>query len=219
MKLRGQIESLGITVIFLIIAIIILGVIILVYFKNTSIVTSVSSSRLFDISLKAETWKHRTYMWNMAWQGFKERPLLGWGPENYINVFDRHFDTRYFSPSAGFGAWFDRAHSIYFDYLVETGILGLLSFIGIWAVFYWYSLKLLISNNLQIIAQNYRQKRDSNEDVFNSRGLSIQRALIFALPISYLVQGIVLFDILPIYINLFMFSAFATYKFQISNTQ
>ena len=158
-------------------------------------------------------------MWNMAWQGFKERPLLGWGPENYINVFDRHFDTRYFSPSAGFGAWFDRAHSIYFDYLVETGILGLLSFIGIWAVFYWYSLKLLISNNLQIIAQNFQQKRDSNKDVFDSRGLLIQRALIFALPISYLVQGIVLFDILPIYINLFMFLAFATYKFQISNTQ
>ncbi|KKP85457.1 MAG: hypothetical protein UR88_C0017G0003 [Candidatus Nomurabacteria bacterium GW2011_GWA1_35_8] len=204
---------------FLIIALIILTVGAMIYFKDNRLVKSLPGSRLFDISLKAETWEHRTYMWNMAWQGFKERPLLGWGPENYINVFDRHFDTRYFSLSAGFGAWFDRAHSIYFDYLVETGILGLLSFIGIWAVFYWNSLKSLINNNLQIIVQNYRQKRDDNEDIFNSRGLLIQRALIFALPISYLVQGIVLFDILPIYINVFMFLAFATYKFEISNTK
>lgn len=201
----------------LIIALIILTVGAIIYFKDNSLIKSLPGSRLFDISLKAETWEHRTYMWNMAWDGFKERPLFGWGPENYINVFDRHFDIRYFSPSKGFGAWFDRAHSIYFDYLVETGILGFLSFIGIWAIFYWRSLKILISDNLRSFTQNQQQKRDNKEDLFDSRSLSIQNALIFALPISYLVQGIVLFDILPIYINVFMFLAFAVYKFQSSS--
>jgi len=200
---------------FLVMALIVLTVSAMVYFKDAAFVKSIPGSRLFDISFSAQTFQHRTFMWKMAWDGFKERPLLGWGPENYLEVFDRHFNIKYFKPSEGFGAWFDRAHSIYFDYLVETGILGFLSFIGIWAVFYWHSLKLLISNNLQIIAQNYRQKRDSNKDIFDSRGLLIQRALIFALPISYLVQGIVLFDILPIYINLFMFLAFAVYKFNL----
>lgn len=202
---------------FLIIALIILAVGAMIYFKDNRLVKSLPGSRLFDISLKAETWEHRTYMWNMAWQGFKEKPLLGWGPENYINVFDRHFDIRYFSPSRGFGAWFDRAHSIYFDYLVETGILGFLSFIGIWAIFYWRSLKILISDNLRLFTQNQQQKRDNKEDLLDSRSLLIQNALIFALPISYLVQGIVLFDILPIYINIFMFLAFAVYKFQSSS--
>ena len=63
-------------------------------------------------------------MWNIAWEGFKVRPIFGWGPENFLKVFDTHFDTRYFNPVDGFGAWFDRAHSVYFDYLVETGALG-----------------------------------------------------------------------------------------------
>ncbi|MEK7635639.1 MAG: O-antigen ligase family protein [Patescibacteria group bacterium] len=202
---------------FLAIALIILIVGAMIYFKDNSLIKSLPGSRLFDISLKAETWEHRTYMWNMAWDGFKERPLLGWGPENYINVFDRHFDIRYFSPEKGFGAWFDRAHSIYFDYLVETGILGLLSFVGIWIVFYWRSLKELVSNNLQSISENFKQKRDNKEYLSDDRSLLIQRALIFALPISYLVQGIVLFDILPIYINIFIFLALAAYKFEIKN--
>lgn len=198
------------------IAVFVITVSAMVYFKNAAFVKAIPGSRLFDISFKAETWEHRTYMWKIAWDGFKDRPLLGWGPENYINVFDRHFDIRYFSPSQGFGAWFDRAHSIYFDYLVETGILGFLSFIGIWAVFYWRSLKLLFGNSLQSIPKNQQQKSAHEYYLFDNRSLLIQRALIFALPISYLVQGIVLFDILPIYINIFMFLAFAVYKFQSS---
>ena len=198
---------------FLVMALIILTVSAMVYFKDAAFVKSIPGSRLFDISFSAETWEHRTYMWNMAWQGFKERPLLGWGPENFLNVFDQHFNTRYFSPEKGFGAWFDRAHSVYFDYLVETGILGFLSFIGIWIVFYWHSLKLLINNNLQSIAQNLQQKRDNKKYSLDNRSLLIQRALIFALPASYLIQGIVLFDILPIYLNVFLFLSFSSFIF------
>ena len=33
--------------------------------------------------------------------------------------------------------WFDRAHSVYFDYLSETGILGFLSYLGMFFMFYW----------------------------------------------------------------------------------
>jgi hypothetical protein len=46
-----------------------------------------------------------------------------------------------------------------------------------------------------------------------------ESALIFALPIAYLVQGLVLFEVLPIYINLFLFLAFAAHKFQTSSTK
>jgi hypothetical protein len=37
-------------------------------------------------------------------------------------------------------------------------------------------------------------------------------ALLIAVPVAYLVQGIVLFDVLVIYLNVFLFLAFATYK-------
>lgn len=160
-----------------------------IYFKDTAFVKSIPGSRIFDISFSAQTWQHRTIMWKIAWDGFKERPILGWGPENYLFVFDRHFNTSYFKPAEGFGAWFDRAHSVYFDYLAETGILGLLSFLGIWIVFYW---------------QLFKSQKEK---------LPITNALLFALPVAYLVQGIVLFDVLPIYINVFLMLAFANYKF------
>ena len=39
------------------------------------------------------------------------------------------------------------------------------------------------------------------------------KALIFSLPVAYFVQGIVLFDILPIYLNVFLFLGFSAYLF------
>ncbi|MDP3015315.1 MAG: GxxExxY protein [bacterium] len=337
--------------------ILILGVGAMVYFKDTPFVKSIPGSRLFDISFSAETFQHRTIMWEIAIDGWKERPLLGWGPENFLQVFDRHFNTEYFVPSSGFGAWFDRAHSVYFDYLAETGILGLLSFLSIFGVFYWQLLfktrtladfdktRTMADNNSKLLYEDITYKirgaifdvkkqlglghkefiyQNALEEEFNKRGIIFERekpldvmynnkkvgvykpdfiienkiilelkslpflgrnekkqiwhylrglpyqlallvnfgqkndvqieriiyapgllsqsassaksvlgqhqsaltpksaksvflsplesALIFALPVAYLIQGIVLFEILPLYINLFLFLAFATYK-------
>jgi O-antigen ligase len=165
----------------------------LIYFQNTPFVKSIPGSRIFDISVTARTFEDRAIMWNIAWNGFKERPLLGWGPENYLQVFDRHFDTDYLKPNEGFGAWFDRAHSVYFDYLVETGILGLLSFIGIFATFYWCLFKSVRAGT--------------------NRESPLVNALLFGIPLAYLVQGIVLFDVLVIYLNIYIVLAFGAYSF------
>ncbi|MBN2197936.1 O-antigen ligase family protein [Candidatus Wolfebacteria bacterium] len=176
-----------------IIIFIILTVGLMIGFKDSAFIKSLPGSRIFDISISAQTFQHRFIMWETAIEGWKEKPLLGWGPENYLKIFDQKFNTKYFVPSEDFGAWFDRAHSIYFDYLAETGILGLLSFLAIFFVFYW---------------QFFKKGRSL---------FFIQGALIFSIPIAYLVQGIVLFDVLPIYMNIFLFLAFVTYKFQIKN--
>ncbi|PIR87901.1 MAG: hypothetical protein COU10_01980, partial [Candidatus Harrisonbacteria bacterium CG10_big_fil_rev_8_21_14_0_10_45_28] len=96
-------------------------------------------------------------------------------------------------------------HNIYLDYLAETGILGLLSFLGIWFVFFWqfFKKKTLINadKNIRINQQNQHEP-------------AVLKALILALPVAYLVQGIVLFDVLPIYLNIFLFLAFVTYRFE-----
>ncbi len=184
-----------------------------VYFKDTAFVKSLPGSRVFDISLSAETFQTRWIIWGTAFKGWQERPILGWGPENFINVFDRHFNPSYVIAAKSGFEWFDRAHSVYFGYLVETGILGLLSFLSIFIVYY----KTLINADKKLI---YRDKKSVL--ISQNQYISVwQRALLFSLPMAYLVQGIALFDVLPIYFNLFLFLAFASYKFnlksQISN--
>lgn len=184
----------------------------LVQFKDIPLIKASPISRILDISLTTKTFEDRLTIWKMAIDGFKERPILGWGPENFLQVFDRNFNSAYFVPSEGFGAWFDRAHNVYFDYLAETGILGLLSYLGMFVVFYWMLFKHILI------------KTDMNTDKHGSKNISVNQfshpresvlinALMFSIPIAYLVQGIVLFDVSPIYLNLFLIFAFAVYKF------
>lgn len=180
----------------------------LVMFRNTPFVKSIPGSRIFDLSFSAQTFEDRAIMWKTAWDGFKERPLLGWGPENFLQVFDRHFNIKYFKPSEGFGAWFDRAHSIYFDYLVEIGALGLLSYLGIFLIFY-----ILLFRRSALFSFRKLKIKNSTSESHGSFPLA-EQALFFAFPLAYLVQGLVLFDVSPIYLNIFLFLAFATYKFE-----
>ncbi|OGG40205.1 hypothetical protein A2116_00755 [Candidatus Jorgensenbacteria bacterium GWA1_49_17] len=151
-------------------------------------------TRFFNITLDNLSTQSRFWTWGAALEGFKEKPILGWGPENFGRVFDEYFDTRHFIPSEASETWYDRAHNVFFDYLVETGILGLLSYIGIFIVFYLRFFK------SALIGKNQHQS-------------VVPNALIFAMPVAYLVQGVVIFDVLPIYLNLFLFLAFANYGF------
>jgi O-antigen ligase len=185
---------------WLVLGIVVLAIIVscFVYFKDTAFVKAIPGSRVFDISFTTETFRHRAIMWGAAVEGWKDRPILGWGPENYIYVFSEHFGLKYFEPAKGFGAWFDRAHSIYFDYLVEIGALGLLSFLSIFIVFYWKTIRLLF------------KKAEPGE---KSRS-AIAGALLFAVPVAYLVQGMALFDVLPIYISVFSVIAFASHELE-----
>lgn len=162
----------------------------LVYFRHTDFVKKLPAGRLLDIGILDKTFQTRLWTWNSAWQGFKERPLLGWGPENFSAVFDKYFDPRHFNPNKQSETWFDYAHSVVFDYLAETGIIGLLSFLGIFAVFFWEL-----------------ARKGAAE------GKLIGSALLAALVVGYLVQGLALFNVLPIYLNLFLFMGFACYQF------
>lgn len=164
---------------------------IMVYFKDTSFVQSIPGSRVFDISIFTKTFQDRMIIWKSALDAFKDRPWLGFGPESFTYIFSHYFNTDYFKPAEGFGSWFDRAHSIYLDYLTEAGILGLISYLSIFAVFYWQLFKSKLAAEIPVVI----------------------RALMAAVPVAYLVQGIVLFDVLAIQLYLFLFLAFSSYKF------
>jgi O-antigen ligase len=71
----------------------------------------------------------RTMQWRAAIDGFKDRPLLGYGPENHNLVWSAHFDPGVYRADTDI---FDRTHNQYLELLATTGLIGTLAFLGIW---------------------------------------------------------------------------------------
>ena len=66
--------------------------------------------------------------WKKSVNAIKERPLLGWGQENFSVIY-----TVNTIPYVREQIWVDRAHNIIIHWLVNAGILGLLAYIAIFA--------------------------------------------------------------------------------------
>lgn len=86
-------------------------------------------SRFASISFSEKTTKSRFMVWNMAYEGFKERPVLGWGMENFNYVFNKYYNPRMYDQEQ----WFDRAHNVFFDWLIAGGLPSLLAYIALFA--------------------------------------------------------------------------------------
>jgi O-antigen ligase/Flp pilus assembly protein TadD len=78
--------------------------------------------------------KPRFVVWEKGWKGFLEKPILGWGPENFNVVFTKFFNPCVFLGECGGEIWFDRVHNIALDTLVTTGIVGFLSYLLIFVI-------------------------------------------------------------------------------------
>lgn len=87
-------------------------------------------------SFSDETTKARFVMWKMAIEGFKERPIFGWGRENYSIVFNKEYDPAFASAGVGEG-WEDRAHDVIFDELTNGGAVELAAYIILMIVMAW----------------------------------------------------------------------------------
>ncbi len=160
--------------------------------KNTAIVQHSPAKRIFEISLSAQTFGTRLAAWRIAWKGFLERPIFGWGPGNYLYLFQHINDPAFYNVQTGdYGAWFDEAHSIVFDNLAETGVVGTLAFLGTLAFALW----------------RIWGKRTLGE---GERHTPL-RALALGTLVAYVVQGLVLFNVLSIYLPLWAFLAWSEY--------
>jgi len=120
--------------------------------------------------------------WGSAWKGFIDKPIFGYGIENFSIAFDRHYDPIH----SGVEIWFDHAHSSIFDLLATTGIVGLVAYLAIFFVFFRVYFPLIA------------QKRPP-----------VEAGLFLAIPIAYFVQNLVLFDTLSSYILFFFFLCLA----------
>jgi len=94
--------------------------------KDTPIVKKYDAlSRFSNITLSAG--EARITLWGIAFEAFKERPIFGWGIENFNSAFAKHYNPKMF----GQEPWFDRTHNTPIDWLVSGGLLGLLLYMSV----------------------------------------------------------------------------------------
>jgi O-antigen ligase/Flp pilus assembly protein TadD len=87
--------------------------------------------RLASISFSSTESVARLYIWQEALIGASQHPILGWGQENFNYIFNANYNPVMWSQEQ----WFDRAHSVYFDWLVNSGIVGLLAYLALYVLF------------------------------------------------------------------------------------
>ncbi len=135
--------------------------------------------RLANISLSDDTTASRIVLWNIAYQGFLEHPVLGWGQENFNYVFNKYYDQKLYKQEP----WFDRAHTIVFEWLVAGGVLGLMSYLLLFIVsvaVLWMKTPL-----------SFREK-----------------SILTGLFVGYFIENLFLFDTITSYILFFTFIAY-----------
>jgi O-antigen ligase/tetratricopeptide (TPR) repeat protein len=71
----------------------------------------------------------RTMQWRAAIDGFKDRPILGYGLENHNLVWSRHFDPSIYRYDTDI---YDRTHNQFLEMFATTGLVGAVAFLGIW---------------------------------------------------------------------------------------
>ncbi|MDP4020940.1 MAG: O-antigen ligase family protein [Candidatus Adlerbacteria bacterium] len=108
----------------------------------------------------------RIVVWESGLEAFKERPLLGFGPENFERALQTHFDNRLFQREYLGEIWFDRAHNTVVDTLVTTGLAGVLTHLALAGAFVWVV---------------YRARR---QDVIGDT----ESAVLYALPAAHFLQ-------------------------------
>ncbi len=129
-----------------------------------------------DVSVQA-----RFDAWALAWNGIKERPVLGWGQENFIGVY-----TVNPVPFVNEQIWVDRAHNIVIDWLVNAGVLGLFSYLAIYGTAFY------------IIGTAYQKKAVSKNEAL----------IIITLLIGYFIQNLFSFDTINTYLLFFTVLAY-----------
>ncbi len=156
----------------------VLGAGTLILGKDTDFVqNNPNIARVANINL-SEDLKVRGTIWGMAWEGVKERPILGWGQGNFNYVFNEQYDPFLFNQEQ----WFDRAHSIIFDWLIAGGFLGLLAYGGIFAACLYY-----------LLIQPFIRKDDATFTV-------LERGVLIGILAGYFTHNLVVFDNIVSYI-------------------
>ena len=98
--------------------------------KQSPVLSRFSSTAILESAVNA-----RLPVLNIALEGVKERPVLGWGQENFNFVFNKYYNPRMYAQEQ----WFDRVHNVVFDWLIAGGILGFLAYVSMFLATLYYA--------------------------------------------------------------------------------
>ena len=155
--------------------------------KNNPNIQNILTTSFTNVTVES-----RLLTWQSSWQMVTASPfrfIAGYGLENFHILFDKYFNQKMFR-EVGSQVWFDRAHNLIFDLWTTSGLLGLLSYLGILVLAVVYLLKAFLKDSVK------------NKDAF------IIFAAIF---ISYFIQILFVFDTLNTYVLIFLCFAFASF--------
>ncbi len=178
-----------------------IAVCIFVAMRDINFVKDLPGGRILATNLSDATAFSRLRVWQIALKAFWQRPLFGWGIENFANIFISTYDIRMFKPEETMIVeYFDRLHSNAFGYLVETGIIGLISYLLVFAAYFY----------------EFWQNRTRQIKEFSGRFKSPKGfAMLLMPPAFYFVQALFFFDVLPAVIGLYLFFAFSIYILEV----
>jgi len=88
----------------------------------------------------------RYFVWPMAIKGVIEKPIFGWGQESFNFVFNKYYDPRMY----GQEQWFDRTHDVFLDWLIAGGIVGFLSYAGMYVALLYFIWKKKENDDLSV---------------------------------------------------------------------
>jgi tetratricopeptide (TPR) repeat protein len=160
------------------------------FIKNTSLLNRFASLIKLDVvSVISGEGHARTLLWSMAYKGVQEKPLLGWGQDNFGYVFSKYYDPKMYAQEQ----WFDRTHNVFFDWLIASGILGLLSYLSLFVALLYMVWK--------------KTEGDGEWDV-------AQKAILTGLFTAYFVHNLFVFDNLASYILCFVMFSYVASRYK-----
>jgi tetratricopeptide (TPR) repeat protein/O-antigen ligase len=150
--------------------------------------------RVTDFSSQTFTVQTRLWAWSAGFKGWSESAktiLLGWGPENFNIPFSKYFNPKFFT-GPGAETFFDRAHNMFVEILVTTGLVGELTYLAIFVTLFATLIAFM--------------KRQGDE-----RLLGIGLA---SLTVAYIIHNCFIFDTSANFLTFFMILAFVTHVAQ-----
>lgn len=140
----------------------------------------------------------RLSAWKVSLQTLKDRPIIGYGWENFSIPFDKHYDPSLEGikrvPRGAVTGWWDRAHNFILEIAITLGFPALIVYLSIFALIF---LKLGKIKKRKIPAMGNRQKMMAH---------AIQASFI-----GYFAANFFNFDTASTYIILFFIIAYSLY--------
>ncbi len=106
-------------------------------FRTTSFVRNIPAvGVLVNTSVSSATAGTRIMSWQIAIEAWQEKPVFGWGVNNFFYAFNEYYRPEFLRYGWG-ETWFDNAHNIIMNTLATQGAIGVVAFLGIFGAAGW----------------------------------------------------------------------------------